>query len=688
MQGSTRIDELRQKFHENPRRYFAPLANEYRKAGDPEQAIAICRAHLAQQPGHMSGHVVYGQALFDANRKEEAREVFEKALALDPDNAIVLKQLGDIAREKGDSGEARHWYSRAIDLDPGDREVAAYIAELTEPETEEAAAPASAAPSIPDRSDVEPSFIESSFVESSFVESSAIESSAIESSAIESSAVESSEVGSSQQSAAAPEREEPVTVEREPEIAAQEPEVEPEPAIPPVDVESEPAPAADETAWRKTPPHEDSPFVTRTMAELYASQGYRQAALEVYRQLALHHPDDKEIFDRIEALERDESQESAPASETVAESRAETPVESRAETPAPDLIPFEPLISDLPVEPDEMDIDKGPAFPPGDEDLNLETITGAAPGPTPHFTEVELGNAGDSWDADSWGAGFDSDEDVNLDFDSPDIPSAPVETPAAGEPADEAQPAVEESQESPPIQATAPVDVPVINEPITEMIPPIGDVPVEPAAEYPPEPAPEEEIPEEEIPEEEIPEEEIPEESAQEEEVPEAKVLEPEFHAEYEPEPEEASFVAYSPQLPEEEDLPHYTPQHPTVREFFAALGAFRPSSGGNVFTAHAAATETAPAAPDSESSVEDYPLANDAFANLFGDAPVDEDDNRAAYALSGAIGASTPPSNVAVSAPTEPQPAPEPPATDAPAQESEEDIRRFREWLDGLAES
>ena len=71
MQVSPRIDELRQKFHENPRRYFAPLANEYRKAGDPEQAIAICRAHLAQQPGHMSGHVVYGQALHDAKRSEE-----------------------------------------------------------------------------------------------------------------------------------------------------------------------------------------------------------------------------------------------------------------------------------------------------------------------------------------------------------------------------------------------------------------------------------------------------------------------------------------------------------------------------------------------------------------------------------------------------------------------------------------
>ena len=64
MANSARIDELKKKFDENPRRYFAPLANEYRKAGDPDQAIAICREFLPQQPGHMSGHIVYGQALF------------------------------------------------------------------------------------------------------------------------------------------------------------------------------------------------------------------------------------------------------------------------------------------------------------------------------------------------------------------------------------------------------------------------------------------------------------------------------------------------------------------------------------------------------------------------------------------------------------------------------------------------
>lgn len=135
MQSSPRIDELRQKFHENPRRYFAPLANEYRKAGDPEQAIAICRAHLAQQPAHMSGHVVYGQALYDARQIDEARVVFEKALALDPDNVVVLRHLGDIARQRGDSAEARHWYKRALDNEPYDAEIAAYVAELTEPVT-------------------------------------------------------------------------------------------------------------------------------------------------------------------------------------------------------------------------------------------------------------------------------------------------------------------------------------------------------------------------------------------------------------------------------------------------------------------------------------------------------------------------------------------------------------------------
>src|SRR6202035_4379456 len=124
MATSGRIEELRRKFDENPRRYFAPLANEYRKAGDFDQAIFICQEHLPQQPGHMSGHIVYGQALFEAKRLEEARTVFETALALDPENLIALRQLGDIARELGDAADACIWYQRVLDADPRNDEIA------------------------------------------------------------------------------------------------------------------------------------------------------------------------------------------------------------------------------------------------------------------------------------------------------------------------------------------------------------------------------------------------------------------------------------------------------------------------------------------------------------------------------------------------------------------------------------
>jgi tetratricopeptide (TPR) repeat protein len=130
MASSARIDELRKKFEENPRRYFAPLANEYRKAGDIEQAISICKEYLPQQPGHMSGHIVYGQALYEARQYEEARTVFETALALDPENLIALRHLGDIALIVGDIDGARGWYGRVLEADPRNEEIQAQLKSL------------------------------------------------------------------------------------------------------------------------------------------------------------------------------------------------------------------------------------------------------------------------------------------------------------------------------------------------------------------------------------------------------------------------------------------------------------------------------------------------------------------------------------------------------------------------------
>lgn len=130
MASSARIDELRKKFDENPRRYFAPLANEYRKAGEIEEAIRICREYLPAQPGHMSGHIVYGQALYEARQFEEAKAVFETALSLDPENLIALRHLGDIALIIGDTTGARGWYGRVLEADPRNEEIQAQLKTL------------------------------------------------------------------------------------------------------------------------------------------------------------------------------------------------------------------------------------------------------------------------------------------------------------------------------------------------------------------------------------------------------------------------------------------------------------------------------------------------------------------------------------------------------------------------------
>jgi tetratricopeptide (TPR) repeat protein len=128
--ATARLQELLTRFEENPRRYFAPYANELRKGGDLMQAIDICRSHLAAQPAHVSGHIVLAQALHEDGAVDESRREFEAALELDPENLIALRYMGDIARARGEFAAARLWYERVLDADPRNDEISAILREL------------------------------------------------------------------------------------------------------------------------------------------------------------------------------------------------------------------------------------------------------------------------------------------------------------------------------------------------------------------------------------------------------------------------------------------------------------------------------------------------------------------------------------------------------------------------------
>lgn len=343
MASFARIDELRKKFEENPRRYFAPLANEYRKAGQVDQAIAICREYLPQQPGHMSGHIVYGQALYEARQFEEGKTVFETALSLDPENLIALRHLGDIALIIGDHEAARGWYRRVLEADPRNEEIQAQLLTLdqaaafappaassAEPApTSSPAAPArpsqptppsaqtvvvnpsrrasSAAPTVevpaipPPQRRAEPAPVVPTSGGSQLPEpvaSGAAESSPVASASLvglETTSLADTEVRS---------RAEPVSG-----APPQDSTETPVPRVSLLDLSLPTAAAEIPLAPSRAEPLEPAaardagPFVTETMAELYLQQGHRDEALRVYRALLDQRPGDDSLQARVAALE-------------------------------------------------------------------------------------------------------------------------------------------------------------------------------------------------------------------------------------------------------------------------------------------------------------------------------------------------------------------------------------------------
>jgi hypothetical protein len=123
--------------------------------------------------------------------------------------------------------------------------------------------------------------------------------------------------------------------------------------------------------------------------------------------------------------------------------------------------------------------------------------------------------------------------------------------------------------------------------------------------------------------------------------------------------------------------------RQPSIKEFFATLGRRRPPRAAA--SAGAASTRTAPTAPAEQPpapiAVAGPPASLDA---VFAGATVNPADSRAASRLAGAFSGVTG-GTAQRTPPTPPTPTPRVNPRLPQAQESEEDVAKFRAWLDGL---
>ena len=97
-----RIDELRRRIDTDPASIaFAHLAEEYRRLGDFQEAVRICRAGLEQHPAYLSARVTLGRALLELHKYDEAQAEFEFVLLSAPDNLIAIRSMADIHQRLG-----------------------------------------------------------------------------------------------------------------------------------------------------------------------------------------------------------------------------------------------------------------------------------------------------------------------------------------------------------------------------------------------------------------------------------------------------------------------------------------------------------------------------------------------------------------------------------------------------------
>lgn len=266
---------LTERYQEQPEgRVFAPLADCHRKLGNLEQALQICQRGLTRHPEYSSAHVILGKIQRERGDLPSARAAFEKVLELDAQNLLALSQLAEIDEDAGDldAAEGRWRQVAALELDPAfaEERLEAIRALRLDDEHEGAEADGAVAFQEEPAADAPETITSTAEVEAAVADSVAPE----------------------------PEQD-PTGVQ----VTSSDsgPET-PSPAVSASDADrSDAEPAPTRPVRRAAVPTAE--IATMTLAEIYAEQGFKSKALEIYRQILSRNPQVESLSERIAALE-------------------------------------------------------------------------------------------------------------------------------------------------------------------------------------------------------------------------------------------------------------------------------------------------------------------------------------------------------------------------------------------------
>jgi len=317
-------------------RIFVGLAEEYRRAGRFGDALATLRTGLEAHPTYLSARIAIARLFHEMGRDEEAIDAFARVLAADRENLVAAKALGDLYSRRGDVVEAVKKYKlyRAIS---GDRSTDERIAALErESKPEILAPPASPTPHPPAPAEArmfDPINFSDSSAEFRFDPNATRSLSTLEFSPEPTPPAELEAPSAASPAAAAfdavvserrggePSPEAPswgapssesladitvpnLIVRGDPAAPAALPEAHPGTMVPEPSSEPDSLPREAAPAEARETPMDPVPELppSRTLAELYEKQGFREEARRIYERLAEDHPEDESLVRRIAAV--------------------------------------------------------------------------------------------------------------------------------------------------------------------------------------------------------------------------------------------------------------------------------------------------------------------------------------------------------------------------------------------------